>query len=266
MEDDYFFSFDIKNHKNTSLSQHRHATTPSFQHSPYPIKEIMSLFSPPPPSQQPICHKRLSSWRDHITFLSRDELCETLLPSHCVDKDRWFYYNELISAWKSILCRFPTFIIYFRPGKVFSLESFRAFAEALKALEEEALLTDDKPPMISLFLEGLHLGDAEATILASLISSCENLAHLHLKNNSISLSGARDLSDALVDNTTLKLLDLSHNPITEEGAIALAQALSHNSYLASFSIDTEYVTAKAARLFEKMKQYNLGLEELNIWG
>ncbi|MGK0183282.1 MAG: Leucine-rich repeat (LRR) protein [Halioglobus sp.] len=211
---------------------------------------------------------RKTVWKQKFTRCNREELCEIALPQYwdeSADKELLQdWREELVTAWESMLGRFPTFIIYFSGGTSFTTESMRAFTKALRKLEEKEIQNGDLP-QISLFLADNGIDDEGACLLSEAFMNCETLIHLDMKNNSITSTGALALSKLVENSHSLKVLDLSGNPIGEEGSIAFAEALRPNISLKSLSLSTENISIPAAKAFEISRACNHTLELLDIW-
>lgn len=211
---------------------------------------------------------RKTVWKQKFSRCSREELCEIPLPEYwdeSADKELLEdWRNEFVTAWESMLGRFPTFIIYFSGGITFTAESMRAFTTALRNLEDKEIQNGDLP-QISLFLADNGIDDEGACLLSEALMNCESLIHLDMKNNSISTKGALALSKLVGSSFSLKVLDLSGNPVGEEGSIAFAEVLKPNTTLKSLSLSTENISIPAAKAFEETRSCNQTLELLDIW-
>lgn len=210
---------------------------------------------------------RKSVWKQQFARLTRDELCEVSMPSFCggevVDRVREDWKEELKCAWENMIVQWPTFVLYFREGVKFSIDSFQAFFGALENLEEKEI-EKGSIPRVSLFLGNNGIGDREAFVLAQAIRSLKTLVHLDLKDNVINSAGVEVLAEAIKYSMTLKLLDLSGNPVGEEGGKTLAKALEINRSLEYLSLSTENVSSDAAKAFERVCVHNKAIE-LDIW-
>lgn len=78
--------------------------------------------------------------------------------------------------------------------------------------------------------------DADAVIIASLLTDNKTITQLDLSGNQIGDVGARILSERLQKNSTLSELSLCSNAITDAGANILAQGIETNSNLTALKL------------------------------
>ncbi|SCA63166.1 hypothetical protein SCG7109_AJ_00080 [Chlamydiales bacterium SCGC AG-110-M15] len=207
-------------------------------------------------------------WRKHFASMSRDALCSVSIPDWWKESSHYdelaLWESELESAWESVLRRFPTFVIYFREGGEFSVDSLHAFTKVLNRMQREEW-ERGVAAQISLFLSDQKVDDSGACILAGCLQTFCSIVHLDLKDNKISDSGVSALTEALKENETLKVLDLYGSEMTEETLLELIEVLKDNRTLESLTLSTDCVTLKAAKAFEELRKVNPVLEHLDIW-
>ena len=75
---------------------------------------------------------------------------------------------------------------------------------------------------------------------ALLLRRTHSLTKLYLVGCSIGEDGARQLAEALRDNSTLRGLGLWNNPLGERGAKALVESLAHNTSVKNLYLPKQY--------------------------
>eukprot|EP00761_Pharyngomonas_kirbyi_P003169 gb/GECH01003173.1/.p1 GENE.gb/GECH01003173.1/~~gb/GECH01003173.1/.p1 ORF type:complete len:666 (+),score=164.87 gb/GECH01003173.1/:1-1998(+) len=100
--------------------------------------------------------------------------------------------------------------------------------------------------------------------LSSALSDNKSIKILRLPENLIDTNRCKLLLKGLVRNDSLRVLDFSHNKIEGEGAAAIAALLSKNKKISSLNLCDNMVHDKEATLIAKALQDNMHLEKLNL--
>jgi hypothetical protein len=123
------------------------------------------------------------------------------------------------------------------------------------------------PSLTSLSLEGNHLEDAGAVLLAAALSLHPALQCLRLGMCAIGLAGMEALATALQINSTLVLLDLHGNNCECRGAAALAASLTtSNTQLRSLSLADNGIDDRGIAHLARALIYNTTLDSLSLAG
>nr|XP_006815323.1 PREDICTED: leucine-rich repeat-containing protein 34-like isoform X2 [Saccoglossus kowalevskii] len=106
----------------------------------------------------------------------------------------------------------------------------------------------------------------ETTVhMARMLKVTSTLQELHLQKCDIRDFGAERLSDALIDNSSLKYLDVSCNRITRDGAKHLSKLLKHNTPLQILDLGFNRIEDDGAKhLADALGQFNTCLTHLVI--
>mmetsp|Transcript_23549 Transcript_23549/g.35238 ORF Transcript_23549/g.35238 Transcript_23549/m.35238 type:complete len:578 (-) Transcript_23549:133-1866(-) len=122
-----------------------------------------------------------------------------------------------------------------------------------------------KSGLSSVSLKGCHLDSKVAVAIASGLKAedqMKTLTNLDLSGNVLDDEGAKELADALIRNSILKVLNLNGNEIGDEGGEALAKALRSNTTLSSLSFQGNPIGEKATTAFTYTAQKSTGLQNL----
>lgn len=116
-------------------------------------------------------------------------------------------------------------------------------------------LNHNAPDVTHLDLQRLRINNAGARDLAQALRNNTILLELNLSCNRIRNEGAQAIAHLLCHNSTVQIIDLSDNQFRDEGAVALGMALPHNNglrYLAlnKCDIDSQGCIAIAKGLAE----------------
>lgn len=115
-----------------------------------------------------------------------------------------------------------------------------------------------------LSFRGDLLGVEGAKELSEILKENISLRKLILDDNKIGNTGARALSEALRINTTMKELSLFNNGIDDRGMIPLGDALRQNNTLRRINLVKNEIGNNGARALSETLRYNTAIYRINL--
>ncbi len=126
------------------------------------------------------------------------------------------------------------------------------------------LLERNDPALTSLDLQQLKINSEGTRRLSEALAQNSTLRLLYLQQNKINSEGALRLSEALTQNSTLRFLNLRQNKINSEGTRHLSENLVQNSTLISLNLCENNIGSKGAYSLSRALRQNSTLTKLDL--